>query len=242
MADEFGAAVALAGERLVVGAPGESSGAITVGGAEDDDSTLAVGAAYVFVRSGLDWTQEAYLKASNTGANDGFGTAVAIHDDLVVVGAPGESSATSSPLDDDAPSAGAAYTFALVDGSWTRGGYLKTASPRVFDLFGSSVAVLGDLVVVGAMTQAGAVTTLTAEVPALSKSGAFYLFAADGDLRLLGAVKAANIGPSDFFGSALGLSADYLVVGAPGEDGTAAEPTSGDAPSAGAAYVYRVRW
>jgi len=240
--DEFGTAVALAGDRLVVGAPGENSGPITVGGAEEDDSAPDAGAAHVFLRSGLGWTQEAYLKASNTGANDGFGTAVAIHGDLVVVGAPGESSATSSPLDDEAPSAGAAYTFARVDGSWTRGSYLKTASPRAFDLFGTSVAVLGDLVIVGAVTQAGAVTTLTAEVPALSKSGAFYLFAADGDLRLLGAMKAANIGPSDVFGGALGLSADYLVVGAPGEDGTAAEPTSDGARSSGAAYVHRVRW
>jgi hypothetical protein len=64
--DNFGISVAISGDTLVVGAKGEDGSATGVNGADNNSATDA-GAAYVFTRSGTTWSQQAYLKASNTG-------------------------------------------------------------------------------------------------------------------------------------------------------------------------------
>ena len=89
--DLFGLSVAISGDTLVVGAPYEDSSATGVNGNQTNNSATDSGAAYVFVREGTNWSQQAYLKASNTGANDEFGISVAISGDTVVVGAGYES-------------------------------------------------------------------------------------------------------------------------------------------------------
>ncbi|MBI2928237.1 MAG: FG-GAP repeat protein [Verrucomicrobia bacterium] len=85
--DEFGRSVAVSGDTLVVGANRESSNGTGVNGNQVDNSASGSGAAYVFVRRGTIWSQQAYLKASNTGTNDRFGWSVAVSGDTVVVGA-----------------------------------------------------------------------------------------------------------------------------------------------------------
>ena len=89
--DQFGISVAISGDTVVVGAFGEDSDATGVNGDQTDDSADSAGAAYVFVRNGATWTQQAYLKASNTETGDVFGGSVAISGDTVVVGANFES-------------------------------------------------------------------------------------------------------------------------------------------------------
>src|SRR6266705_2462246 len=93
-ADDFGFAVALSsdGNTLAVGAPGEASAGI-----ETDNSAPSAGAVYVYTRSGTTWTQRAYIKASNPGAGDQFGTSVALSSDgiTLAVGAPGEDSSVT---------------------------------------------------------------------------------------------------------------------------------------------------
>ncbi len=84
--------MAVSGDTVVVGAVGEDSSATGVNGNQSDNSAASSGAAYVFVRSGTTWSQQAYLKASNTGADDYFGCSVAVSGDTVVVGAYGEDS------------------------------------------------------------------------------------------------------------------------------------------------------
>ena len=69
----IGNSVAISGDTIVVGARLEDSSATGVNGNQADNGADASGAAYVFVRSGTTWSQQAYLKASNTGANDNFG-------------------------------------------------------------------------------------------------------------------------------------------------------------------------
>jgi trimeric autotransporter adhesin len=97
--DSFGHSVGVRADRIVVGATGEDSRARGVDGEMDDDGARVAGAAYVFRRQvGLDgltseWVHEAYLKASNTDLGDLFGSAVAITDQRVFVGAVGEDSA-----------------------------------------------------------------------------------------------------------------------------------------------------
>ena len=113
--DYFGYSVAISGDTIVVGAIVEDSSATGVNGNQDDNSASDAGAAYVFQRSGSTWSQQAYLKASNTDASDYFGVSVAISGDTIVVGASGEgSSATGvngNQDDNSASAAGAAYVF-----------------------------------------------------------------------------------------------------------------------------------
>ena len=113
--DLFGYSVAVAGDTIVVGAHGEDSNATGVGGNQADNNASGSGAAYVFTRTGVTWTQQAYLKASNTGGSDFFGLSVAVAGDTIVVGAYGEgSNATGvggNQADDSATNAGAAYVF-----------------------------------------------------------------------------------------------------------------------------------
>ena len=91
--DRFGCAVAVSGDTVVVGANAEDSSSPGVNGTPNESASNS-GAAYVFVRSGSTWSQQAYLKASNPGVDDLFGTSVAVSGDTVVVGARGEDSST----------------------------------------------------------------------------------------------------------------------------------------------------
>ncbi len=92
--DGFGESVALSadGNTLAVGAPGEDSAATGVGGDQLNDLFATAGAVYVFIRAGAAWSQQAYLKASNSRADDIFGFSVALGADgnTLAVGAAGE--------------------------------------------------------------------------------------------------------------------------------------------------------
>ena len=90
--DLFGFNVALSGDTLVVGAPQEGSNATGVNGNQADNSAPNSGAVYVFTRTDGVWTQQAYLKASNTGAGDQFGVIMALSGDTLAVGAQFEAS------------------------------------------------------------------------------------------------------------------------------------------------------
>jgi hypothetical protein len=111
--DHFGFSVALSGDTLAVGAVDEASAATGVNGNQADNTAGAAGAVYVFVRQGSSWTQQAYLKASNAGANDLFGWSVALSGDTLAAGADGEASAATgvngNQADNTASFAGAVY-------------------------------------------------------------------------------------------------------------------------------------
>lgn len=117
--DRFGVSVAISGDTVLVGAKGEDSNATGVDGNEADSRAANSGAAYVFVCPGSVWSQEAYLKASNTGVGDEFGVSVAICGDTVVVGAESESSnatgVNGSQANNSAVASGAAYIFTIFE-------------------------------------------------------------------------------------------------------------------------------
>ncbi|MGH8474815.1 MAG: choice-of-anchor D domain-containing protein [Methylococcales bacterium] len=127
--DNFGVSVAISGDTVVVGAPGENSNATGVNGDQSDNSADYAGAAYGFLRSGATWSQQVYLKASNTGSDDEFGVSVAISGDTVVVGAPFENSNATgvdgNQSDDSASYSGAAYVFKT---TFTIGGTVSALS------------------------------------------------------------------------------------------------------------------
>jgi hypothetical protein len=112
--DNFGI-VAVAGDIIAVGAIGESSSSTGVNGIQLNEGSTNSGAVYVYSRSNTNWAQNAYLKASNTGANDTFGRFVGISGDTLVVGSPGESSNATGVNGDQEneliPASGAVYVF-----------------------------------------------------------------------------------------------------------------------------------
>lgn len=305
--DEFGASIALYGNTLVVGAPGEDSSATGFNGSESDNSAYNSGAVYVFVKDINDkWQQQAYLKASNADdldgygkSNAGFGSSVAISGDTLVVGAPYEDSVVNdsgaayvftrdsqgnwseqamiksphvntlhkfasevaldgdtlaigapndanansgiyaSPLNDceiEHPNytvySGAVFVFTRTDKLWTQTTCIKSSSPQYMGLFGSSIALEGDTMAVGAYGES-------------SESGAVYIFNRDetGVWHQQAHIKASNSDMSDRFGTSVSLSGNTLSVGAVGEDsastGINADGLNNLSVSSGAAYVFK---
>jgi hypothetical protein len=135
--DLFGYSVAVSGDTAVVGAPFEASNAVGVNGNQNDDSAFQAGAAYVFLRNGTNWIQQAYLKASNAGIGDLFGYSVAVWRDTVVVGAFGESSnatgVNGDQTNNSAFQSGAAYIFVRNGTNWSQQAYLKASNTMAYD-------------------------------------------------------------------------------------------------------------
>jgi ketosteroid isomerase-like protein len=249
--DEFGAALDVDGDRVIVGAWSEDSDAVGVDGDGDNDNLPGSGAAYLFSRgeSGV-WRQDAFLKASNTGAGDEFGRAVAISGGTAAVGAPREDSGATGVDGDEASNslaqAGAVYVFAAdEDGRWTQAAYIKASNTDAGDRFGDSLALDGDLLAVGAPGEDGASSGIDGDAnDAQGGAGAVYVFErdADGAWSQIAYVKASNPGFNDAFGSAVALSGNVLVVAAPSEN-SAAVGLDGDeqdngAADAGAVYLF----
>ena len=247
--DQFGTSVAVSGDTILVGAWGEASNGTGVNGNQNDNSADRSGAAYVFTRSGTTWSQQAYLKASNTKYYDRFGEAVAVSGDTVVVGAWGEASnaigVNGNQLDDSAPHAGAAYVFTRSGTIWSQQAYLKASNTGASDQFGISVAVSGDTVVVGANYESSSATGVNGNQfdDSAPYAGATYVFTRSGTTWSQQAyLKASNTGASDQFGISVAVSDDTVVVGAEYEEsgatGVNGNQSDNSAWAAGAAYVF----
>ncbi len=247
--DNFGESVALSGDTLAVGAWGEGSGATGVGGDQADNSATNSGAVYIFRRDGTSWTQEAYLKASNTGAADLFGIRVALSGDTLAVGANfEESSATGvggDQADNSAPLSGAVYIFRRDGTNWAQEAYLKASNTRVGDYFGESVALSGDTLAVGAWAEDSSATGVGGDQAdnSATNSGAVYIFRRDGTSWAQEAyLKASNTGERDYFGESVALSGDTLAVGAWGEEssatGVGGDQADNSASDSGAVYIF----
>lgn len=231
------------GSTLAVGAPHESGGAKTVNGNQNDESVYNSGAVYVFVRQGGDWRQQAYIKASNPGASDQFGSVVSLSGDgnTLAVSAPFESSAakgvSGDQEDDSVPQAGAAYVFTRTGGTWSQQAYIKAsntgrpADPRSAedwgdgDQFGYSLDLSadGNTLAVAAITEdsrAAGVNTLDFQNDdSAAQSGAVYVYARTGSAWAQQAyIKASNSEAGDLFGYNVGLSADGNVMAVSGYD------------------------
>jgi hypothetical protein len=256
--DFFGQAVRLSGDgnTLAVGAFQEDSAATGVNGNQADDSAPGSGAVYVFTRSGAAWSQQAYVKASNTGASDNFGLHLALSNDgnTLAVGARGEGSTSTGvggvETDDSAPFAGAAYVFTRSGATWTQQAYIKASNTEADDRFGRSIALSadGNVLLVGAVDESSTATGIDGNqtINGALFAGAAYEFVRSGGLwAQVRYIKASNTGSADFFGWSIALSSDAstLAIGAPDEDsaatGIGGNQADNSAPSAGAVYVYQ---
>jgi hypothetical protein len=223
--DFFGSVVALSADAqtLAIGAPGEDSGSGQINGDQSDKSQANAGAVYVFVRDDDVWRQQAYIKASNPEAGDGFGTFLVLSADgnTLAVGAPGEDSGAAgvngSQTDDcEGPlphgnchlESGAVYVFARSGQNWAQQAYLKSNNPFGSG-FGLSIALSGD----GNTLAAGSETSG-------SLGGAVHTFGRNNGVwtQFLD-VARVNVGLGDGFGASLAMSEDgqTLVVGAPSD-------------------------
>lgn len=248
--DRFGVSVAIDGETIVVGAFGEDSNAVGVNGAQNNNSASNAGAAYVFVRSGTNWSQEAYLKASNADAGDFFGTSVTISGNTIAVGAHFEASNATGingvQSNNVAGGSGAAYVFVRSGTTWTQEAYLKASNADNNDLFGLPVAISGDTLVVGAHAERGNSVGVNGNEAdnSVQNAGAAYVFVRHGSTWTQQAyLKASNTGtPDDAFGDSVAISGNTIVIGAHGEDSNATgingNETDNSAPWAGAVYVF----
>jgi hypothetical protein len=253
------ATVATAGDTLTI------AGAPVASGAPSAELALALGDNPVDIvvedvqgarrtyrlnlRRAAQLAQYAYGKASNTGADDGFGDSVALSGDTLVVGAREEDSAArgvnGDQADDSAQDSGAVYVFRRSGTIWQQEAYLKASNTGTGDGFGISVALSGDLLAVGATSEDSAARGVDGDQDddSATNSGAVYVFRRTGTTWQQEAyIKASNAEANDFFGAVV-LSGDTLAVGAGGEDSTA-EGVDGDqnnnaAPSSGAVYVFR---
>jgi len=247
--DLFGSAVIMSGDTVVIGAPHEDSNATGVNGNQSNNSAPDSGAAYVFVRNGTNWIQQAYLKASNTDAEDSFGYSLDIDGDTLVVGAWYEDSnatgVNGNQSDNSVSEAGAAYVFVRDGTNWSQQAYLKASNPEAYDFFGVTVDIAGDTIVVGAYVESSSATGVDGNQAdnSTSYAGAAYVFVRVGTTWSQQAyLKASNTDAVDLFGFSLNIAGDTIVVGAPGEDSSATgvngNQTDNSVTSAGAAYVF----
>lgn len=232
--DQLGYAVALSGDTAVIGAPAPTF---------DDPPSPDPGAAYVFVRDGRSWSQQAKLVASDATPSDHFGLAVAVDGDTALVGAPFDDTAQGA-------NAGSVYVYVRVGATWTQQAQLQV-NAAAGNLFGDAVALSGETALVGARAGRAYVfvrngTTWSQQtelLPASGNPGASFAesVAIDGDTALVGAYgdgadgsafvfvrngtswsQQQRLTPSGFpqsnrrFGDAVAISGNTAVIGAPG--------------------------
>jgi hypothetical protein len=250
--DRFGFSVALSGGTLAVGAPYEDSATTGINGNEADDTVAQAGAVYVFTRNAGAWTQQAYVKASNTGGNDLFCGTVALSGDTMAVGAHQEDSSSTGinggqGNDSTTGNSGAVYVFTRNAGTWSQEAYIKASNTGASDFFGyyTAVALSGDTLAVGAYAEASSATGINGNEAdnSMGNSGAAYVFTRNaGTWSQQAYIKASNTNAGDTFGQSVALSGDTLAVGAHFEDSNAVgvngDDTNSLAPSSGAAYVF----
>lgn len=192
--DFFGQPVAIYQNTLAVGA-----------WLEDSQGKTDNGAVYIFVKSGDSWIQSQKLLADDRDSNDFFGCSIAIQKDTLVIGANNESSNGKNKN-------GAVYIFVKSGDNWVQSQKLLADDKDSNDLFGTSVAIEGDTLAIGAKTESSG---------GKNQNGAVYIFNKNGNTwgqsqKLL----AGDKDHADSFGKSVTIEGDTLVVGAPWEDTT----------------------
>jgi hypothetical protein len=189
--DFFGASVALSGDTAVIGAAGHD------GGATDQ------GCAYVFVRSGPAWAPQGKLTPADGGPSDFFGSSVALSGDTAVIGAFRHDVGANA-------NQGSVYVFERTAGTWSQQALLTATNGAANDVFGNSVDIDGESVLVGA--------------PGVDRSptndlGAAYVFRRTGSIWTQQSQLWAPDGAAqDSWGDRVALSGDTAIVAAKDDD------------------------
>ena len=197
-------------------------GALLGGAIAIDTDTLVVGArrlnsftgaAYVFTRSGTSWSQQAKLTGSDATTNDNFGWSVDISGDTIVVGSKNASSGSTTYV-------GAVYIYTRSGTSWSQQAKLQPSSVSQMQLFGQSVAISGDTIVIGAEGETNSSGSQAGSVYVYTRSGTSW----SQQANFVGSDTAAG----DYFGQSVQMENDTIIA--------SASQIGGDA--AGAVYVF----
>jgi hypothetical protein len=234
--DQFGFSIGVSadGNTLAVGAISEDSGAKGINGDQNDNSQVSSGAVYVFVRNGATWSQQAYVKASNTDINDLFGYSVGLSADGNTLAASAydeDSSAReiNGVMDKKRRGSGAIYVFTRTGDAWKQTAYLKASNAEDGDSLGYAIAISqdGNTIAGGAADEDCFAAGINPpgcdnDYKTDTSTGAVYIFVRNGNTWTQQAfIKSSHPNKEDWFGSRLTLSGDgnTLAVGAQLENG-----------------------
>ncbi len=224
--DHFGYSVAMTDDRAVIGAPYKD---LIV---SPSDTILQAGTAYVFSRSGTNWTQTGQVAASDAGYDDRMGIRVAIDGSYIVASTPYEDHDADS-LNYEV-SAGAAYVYYHGATGWQEQAKLVASDRDMSDYFGYSIDIEGSHIVVGAYMEDHDADGANK----VEKAGSAYIFThGTGGWSETQKIVASERWASDFFGCAVSIDDNLLIVGARGEDHDTL--AANYIPGAGAAYIFR---
>ena len=186
-----------------------------IGVSKDDDNNKNEGSAYIYVREGDDWRQQAKIVPDDLGGSDSFGEAVDIRESTAVIGAPGHTPG-------GVRFAGAAYIYVREGGTWRQHAKLTADDGAKADRFGSSVAIGSGTIVIGAPAH---------DTDQGKDAGAAYVYVRDGNQWKLQTKLTPGVGgKNDQFGFSVATNGNIVIVGAKGR--------SERAPAAGAAYSF----
>ncbi len=232
--DYFGRFVSLSadGNTLAVGSMFEDGGSSDINGL-DNNLLNDAGAVYIFTRTEMTWSQQAYIKPTNPGENDWFGQSVSLSSDgnTLAVGAIKEDgdAVGINGIDNNALNdTGAVYIFSRDGIAWMQQAYVKASNPNSSDYFGQSVSLSsdGNTLAIGSHFEDGSSASINGiDNNLLENSGAVYIFSRSGAAWSQQAyVKANNPDSGDLFGNSISLSSDgnVLAVGAMKEIGRTA--------------------
>ncbi len=185
--DQFGWSVALSGDgrTLAVGARNESSQTMGINGDDSDNSLNDAGAVYLFTLSGVNWVQQAYIKAENPDNGDRFGSSVTLNENgnTLAVGALNESghaTGINGSISNAKSDSGAVYVFSRNASTWRQQAYVKAPNPGVQYAFGFAVSLSndGETLAISSHLEASRSTGIGGDQTDNSKSaaGAVYLY------------------------------------------------------------------
>ena len=186
--DFFGFSISLSadGNTLAVGAFLEASSATGINGVQTNNSVFGAGAVFIFVRNGSLWEQQAYIKASNTEADDFFGGSVSLSADgnTLAVGANEEDSSATGingdQTDNSLISPGAVFVFARNGSLWEQQAFIKASNTNQADRFGESVSLSadGNILAVGATGERSSASGINGDQNdnSVDRAGAVYLY------------------------------------------------------------------
>ncbi len=181
--DWFGKEVSIYSNTLAVGSELEDNSATTITNGEDTitDSGMAAsaGAVYIYKRTGSNWAQEAYLKASNAEAGDQFGHVVSLGADTLAVGAITEGNSATGIFNSSGTvtnsgtltNSGAVHIYKRTGSSWAQEAYIKANNTGADDHFGTDVSLSSNTLAVSAYTEDNSATTITNGADTITDSG-----------------------------------------------------------------------
>ncbi len=224
--DLFAHGVSISGDYAIVGAYCEDHDVL---GTNELDRA---GSAYIFKRNGFNWEFQQKIVASDRAVEDRFGYSVSISGDYAIVGAYGEDHDVSGY--NVLNFAGSAYIYKRTGETWSQQQKIVASDRGISDLFGYSVAISGNYVIVGAFAEDH--DTLGGNE--FLSAGAAYIFERTGETwSQQQKIIASDRGSKDYFGHSVSISGDYAIVGAYNEEHNAVGEDS--LSVAGSAYIYK---